>query len=398
MDSQLIGVARRDITPPVGSVLVGYHSRISRSVGHPLRAEALVVRHGPRGWALVTSDLCALSRPFVLGIRQRVRTRIPIAPEAIMIAADHTHSGPAANLAGWVQGHPDREYFGALAEALVDVIVEAWTTAAPGTLEAATAAAPGLASNRRVQDARGQWTNAWQDPEGTHTGYFDPTVTLTGVRRPDGLLDALLVTYGCHPVVLGSRSLAISSDYCGYLKDALEEDGTAGTVLFGVAGHGDVDPRVCVQESKSAVRKMGRGLAAIVRAATGSLEPLAIGGVSARIEPWRIVRTRALGDTPEQQFIRLMSAGDVFDTEVMALRAGDLAIVGLPGEALGEIAAAVRRASPFAHTVVLSLANDTVGYIPTDAVQRQGAHEANYAPAEGMEGPVLEKARTVLGL
>lgn len=392
----LIGVATRDITPPIGAVLVGYWSRTSTSVGHPLRAEAMVVRQGENGWALVTADLCALSRPFVQRIRAAIGARVPLPPEAILIAADHTHSGPAANKADWFPGHPDQPYFDTLAATLVEAVCDAWNTASPGDFEVTETQAPALASNRRVQDAEGRWTNAWDDPTGTHTGFFDPTVTLTAVRRPGGRLDALLVTYGCHPVVLGYQSLAISADYCGYMKDALEEAGDLGTVLFGVAGHGNIDPRVCVQSEASVAESMGRALAAIVREALPSLRPLAPGTPRFHAEPWSIVRSRTLTDTPDQQFHRLNLAGQVFETEVLALGVGELALVGLPGEAVSEIVAAVRRASPLAHTRVLSAANDFIGYIPTDEIQRQGAHEATYAPAEEIEAPVLAKAQAAL--
>jgi neutral ceramidase len=396
MSHLLIGVASRDITPPVGSILVGYNTRPSTSVGHRLRAEAMVVRSGEGAWALVTTDLCAVARPFVEVLRRQIAMRVPLRPEAILVSADHTHSGPAANRAGWSPGHPDEPYFRTLERELVSLVVDAWNGAAPGALEIATTSAPDLASNRRGQDVRGTWVNLWDDPEGTHTGWFDPTVTLTGARRPDGRLEALLVTYGCHPVVLGNRSFAISSDYCGYLKDALERDGAAGTVLFAVSGHGDVDPRVCVQPREEPARRMGEDLASIVRAALPRLRPVEGAEVASRLEPWRIERTRTLVETPDMQFLRAVRAGEAFDTEVIALRAGSLAVVGLPGEAVSAVAASVRKASPFADTLVLSLANDTVGYLPTDEIQRQGAHEASYSPAEGLEAPLLARARAAL--
>ena len=167
-------------------------------------------------------------------------------------------------------------------------------------------------------------------------------------------------------------------------------------MLFGVAGHGNIDPRVCVQADAAEAEKMGRELAEIVRRALPQLQPIEMGTLCAHREPWSVTRTRTLDQAADEQFMRLIRAGDVHDSEVMAVRAGDLAIVGLPGEALSEITAAIREASPFAHTRVLSCANDFVGYIPTDEAQRQGAHETNCAPAEGMEGPVLAKAVAAL--
>jgi len=50
---------------------------------------------------------------------------------------------------------------------------------------------------------------------------------------------------------------------------------------------------------------------------------------------------------------------------VQAFRIGDLALVGAPGEFFVELGLEIKRRSPFAQTMVLELANDSVGYIPT---------------------------------
>jgi len=44
-------------------------------------------------------------------------------------------------------------------------------------------------------------------------------------------------------------------------------------------------------------------------------------------------------------------------------------------------------------TVVVSLANDYVGYLPTDEAQAQGAYETRMAPADGIEGMIMEHAK-----
>lgn len=142
--------------------------------------------------------------------------------------------------------------------------------------------------------------------------------------------------------------------------------------------------------------RMGRHLAQIVLAAVPRLEPVAPRAPAHCSQSWSVTRTRTLDQTAQEQFHRLLRAGETFETEIMALAAGDLAIVGIPGEALSEIASAVCAGSPFRRTRVLSCANDVVGYIPTDETQRQGAHEAAYAPAENMERHLMEKIRTAL--
>ena len=71
--------------------------------------------------------------------------------------------------------------------------------------------------------------------------------------------------------------------------------------------------------------------------------------------------------------------------EVMALRIGAVGIVALPGEVFCETGLAIKQASPAEHTVVIELANDAVGYLPTREAYAQGGYEVTpgataYAP------------------
>jgi hypothetical protein len=68
--------------------------------------------------------------------------------------------------------------------------------------------------------------------------------------------------------------------------------------------------------------------------------------------------------------------GTAHTTEVQALAVGDdLAIVGLPGEVFVELGLAVRERSPFRHTLVLGLANEAIGYVPTRRAFDEGGYE-----------------------
>ena len=68
--------------------------------------------------------------------------------------------------------------------------------------------------------------------------------------------------------------------------------------------------------------------------------------------------------------------GETKTTEVQALALGaDLAVVGLPGEVFAELGLAVRERSPFRHTLVLGLANEAIGYVPTRRAFDEGGYE-----------------------
>jgi hypothetical protein len=217
----------------------------------------------------------------------------------------------------------------------------------------------------------------------------DPAVLLVAVRRDDGACDGLLVNFGCHPVVLGGKSLAVSADYVGYLKDALEARGLTRTAMFALAGGANINPRICIQIGAKHPKAMGERLAEIVASAAENLQPVASGSVRRRRQDWELVRVRA-ARWPG------CGIGTTIATEIQALRAGDLGIVAIPGELFSEYNALLRKASPTPHTVVVSLANDYIGYLPTDEALAQGAYEASHSPTDVLEESLMTAARGAL--
>ena len=399
-ESFRIGVAEIDITPPVGATMVGYKPRVSDGVGHRLRAEAVLCRShdGKDGWLLITSDAIGYRLKYVEQIRERISKATGLHSDSIMINGTHTHSGPATTLFGGESlSDLDSKYLAELGDKLVELAVTASDSAVadnPGTFEVAWTEATGLASNRRIRNPDGKWTNEWQDPFGTHPGYFDPTVMLVAVRNDlDTVADALLVNYGVHPVVLGPGSMKISADWPGYMKDMLQAYGEARTAIFAGAGGANINPRTCVSVGAELPRKMGEAVGEAVIAATQKLWPIGGERVTYHCEPWKIVRTR---DASKGKDRPNSNKGDVVETQIQVLRAGDLCIVGLPGELFSEYNRMIREASPLPHTMVLSLCNDYIGYLPTDEAQAQGAYESNMCPANPLEESLMDCVRRAL--
>lgn len=389
----LIGTATVDITPPLGVALAGYGTDRGRAdeLGHPLRAEALACRRDDDGWVLVTADAIGFPCDLVDRVRPRIAGATGLPEDAIVLSATHTHSAPS----GVRTYHADLEdidhqYRADLEERLVSLAREAWDGAEAGHFEVARTEAPGLGHNRRLVGEDGQARNEWEDHEGTHRGYFDPSVLLVSVRRPDGRRPALIVNYGCHPVTLGPMSTAISADYVGYLKDCLEERGTAETVHFALAGAANINPRIAIHAGADYPAAMGRELGEICAAALNETALVADGPVRVCRVPWEFA---ARYDWPENTGRK---QGEPVLTEVVALRAGDLAVVTAPGELFSEYAGRFRELSPTTHTLVVSLANDSVGYLVIDETQPQGGLEAMRAAGDAIEQPLLERARRAL--
>ena len=84
-------------------------------------------------------------------------------------------------------------------------------------------------------------------------------------------------------------------------------------------------------------------------------------------------------------------------TWVQALRVGDLALVGVTGDFFVELGLAIKQGSPFGQTMVLELANDCVGYIPTRRAFEEGAYEPESSPyVPGFGEAIVDSALDLL--
>ncbi len=387
-----IGLASADITPPAGVEMAGYRARQAEAVGHHLRAEALVcLGEEGKSWALVCCDLIGFPGEISSRVRAAMGKAAGLEPSSIILAGTHTHSGPAtvAFGRGEEMKEVDRIYLEGLEESLVSLVKRARDDAKPGTFEVAWSEADDLIHNRRVRNEDGSWGNEWEDADGNHPGYTDPSLLLVAVRRPGGKLEAIIVNYGCHPVTLGPSSLEISGDYVSYLKDRIEAETGVEQAMFATAACGNINPRICIRSGEQYPKAMGEALAGVVLEALEELQPIENVPVAAHSEPWSIVRTR---DGKKGRG----NAGDTTEAEVMAVRAGELVVIAAPGEVFSEFNAMLRGISPAQHVVVVTLANQYPGYIPTDKGQEQGAYETAMAPCENLEQALLGKAAAAL--
>jgi hypothetical protein len=104
----------------------------------------------------------------------------------------------------------------------------------------------------------------------------------------------------------------------------------------------------------------------------------------------------------DREALLLAESGQTEATlEIQALRLGPVALVGVPNEVFTELGQAIQVRSPYAHTLVVELANGCEGYLPTPRAFAEGGYETMLArssklvPEAGAQ--VVEKALEVLG-
>src|SRR5688572_24316259 len=121
MSSSLqVGIANRNINPPIGTALFGYpQARFGNEVDDDLQATALVLSSGDVTACIIALDLCLIDEEELDLIRSAVSEATSIAPLNITVCASHTHSGPTTVTAfGW--GEKNQPYLDQARQATVE--------------------------------------------------------------------------------------------------------------------------------------------------------------------------------------------------------------------------------------------------------------------------------------
>jgi hypothetical protein len=424
-----VGAAATVITPPEGTPLAGYYSqRGSKTVLDDIFAKAIVLEVGDTKAALVVCDLISLPRHVVTEARRLIEkaTGIPVAH--VMISATHTHTGPVlmreSSLDDLVGASSDlgRRYTEKLPELIARSVADANKKLAPARASAAHGREEGISFNRRfhMKDGSVSWNPAKRHPDIVKpAGPIDPDVGVVYFDSPKNEALATYVNFALHPDTVGGEG--VSADYPGVLSKQLGEYRGPGMVtVFANGCCGNINHRdiqwLDGQKGPREAHRIGTVLAAAVLRTNRDLKPMPTGSlrvageiVKLPLAPITDADVAAARETVKQvndaktRFMDKVKAFQVLDVharqgkpwevEVQVVALGDqLAWVSLPGEIFVELGLSIKKASPFAHTMIAELANGSIGYIPDTAAYPQGNYEVVSARCAEGSGELLVKA------
>ncbi len=319
------GVAGVEITPASFMDMYGYARRKcgpANGTHDPLRAKALVLAAGETRLAIVTMDIGSLVSKE-LGLRVARELNIPV----LLLAASHTHSGPAFLRSRDEENLPASPYLGEIEEKIFGIVKRAAADMFPARLSIARGAIQ-LGYNRLLMSEDGRARALFNNLERIPYGPVDPEFVLLAVDDALGARRALLVHYACHAVCLGPTNCKYSADYPGVLQARVEAALPGAQCMFVQGAAGDINPlflaRTASEEQDFAtMTKMGDLLAAEVLKSARALEP-----VPTNTEPIRyktdMMRFRDRWEKDQTL--------DVGITTVLLHR--DIAIAAVPGEPL----------------------------------------------------------------
>ena len=400
------GVARVDITPPLGLPLGCWAARKALAQGamEPMIAQALVLFDGEETAAIVACDLVFVGADLAATVRDHVSRLTGIPGSAVSVHASHNHSAPSLSRGSTVGGLPDIPAFERYAEMLGDLLAgavyAAWRNLEPASVGAAVGRAPGLSGNRVIRERP-----------------VDDSLTVVRIDKAGGDPLAVVVNFAAHPITVGGTTTFWDAEYIAPLRETVEQalPGVECIFLQGCAGDiapfdwwfGDYDASPHGYEARD---RLGRGLGSSALA----LHPTIATSSNARVRSesrWLDLRRRrhaydareiralqaALKDSPQPDWpevwgpeVHTMTSAQRFPgsyqggalgmyldmieradeparAEIQAIAVDDIAIVTNPFELFNAAGLRIKEGSPFGTTITAAYTNDYAGYLPESA-------------------------------
>jgi hypothetical protein len=379
------GAAKVEITPVNLSKINPNDYGDFAGVHDPVYARALVIEGGGDTAALVSLDLNQIGSTKEL--RARIQRELGMAADHVVISVTHTHSAP---LIGTTSPGSVAKSGGAEIAAYTAVVNDRIVTALRQAKAAMQPARLGVSNGRvDVNVNRNLYT-----PQGYKYGYnadgpSDKTVWVVKFESATGAPIAVLFNYSVHPVTT-RRERLVSADIPGAAERYVEQhyDDKA-IALWTLGPSGDQDPKVYDLPTGRAITGFdimnAQGFmvgAEVVRVADGLKADTSNARVAAQS---RELLCPFKAHAREQQFFQ---SGALKPEEIpgVSIQLGlilvnDIALTAVSGEVSTNIYWHLRRSSPLADTVLITMANDNAGYLVEDEAYDTPHSEVNATPA-----------------
>jgi hypothetical protein len=407
-----VGIAKTDITPPLGTAMAGYYTpRGATGVHDELFVRAMVLDDGTTKLILVILDNI---RPYEKGYaaaRKQIGEELKIPVDNIIIGATHTHTGPRI----------EESYVKILSAKIVDAVRLAAGRLRPAIIRAGIGQEQSISFNRRflMKDDTVKFNPGVLNPDIVKPmGPIDPEVGIFGCFSLDGAPTAVFVNFAMHLDTVGGTE--ICADYPYFIGEVLKAVlGRQTMVFFGLGCCGNLN-HINVKQRENFPRfgkadQIGHVLAGEVIKCLPTLEqqqepkleaaseivPLRIPEYTPReIEGARVSAAKEssnLASTPEireaMKVLRVVARdGKPIEAEVQVFALGDMALVALPGEVFVELGLAIKERSPFKYTFVMENCTSAIGYVPNAPAFDQGAYEVEVSHIRPGEGEKLVEA------
>jgi neutral ceramidase len=392
------GTAKQEITPAKPVMLAGYGSRkdLSQGVHDPLSVRVVAFERNGKKLVLVSTDILGFYGGTAASMRKAICDACRLEPSELFLTAIHTHGAPIVALGG-EKVHPNNiEYTKTLEAQLVAVVREALARAVPVQIAAGSGSSPvGVCRREFVKDAAGKIkVQLGRNPAAP----TDREVQVFRVSRADsGDVAAVVFAYATHSTAMGPRNYLVTGDVHGLAEQFLEKHLEGGVLAPAFAGaSGNIDPWFRILPTFN-TEKGWVPEAVLMGTMLGEEVAHVLDGMKKPGRDGPIKTTFKTLSLPAKQRAKIDAAtgGESPEFNLTVGRVGDVAVVGLGGEVFHEIGKAIKSASPFPHTLIITHCNGAAGYVPTKEAYPEGGYEVETSPfaPEAAEEIVKEAVR-----
>jgi neutral ceramidase len=399
------GVSEIELKPPLGLV-TGDGAPVAKGYLTPLYVKALVLANGYDEVAVVTLDMLGIDRPDAQRAAELASKRSGVPAHGILMTCSHTHVAPSmlptlhvyreAFNPYWNEEAKQREraWVNTVVETIAEAIAEAKGRLQEASLGVVTAELPWLVFNRRRYTRNyGVWTHWMGIPSNQaygQEGPIDPEFGLFVVRDarhkpiclmwnftghnsfnfgdqyaadlPYTVQKALDERIGEHIPCLYTPGCSGNTNYFDYQKPEGLEKATEGVASAIMAIYREACTRPIV--------KLGSRKAELFFAQRDVSRYWWKHDIEMKLPSWI-----EYGEKEMKRFQAERAECETYQTDVMALRLGEAALVGLAAEAFVEFGLMIKERSPFRHTYIATYANDYAGYVATREAFINGSYE-----------------------
>ncbi len=423
-DNMKAGFAERDITPKAGMERPGGYGKVFHdgNVHDPCKIRASVFDDGTNRVALVGIDTLTVAKALVQNARQGIQKACGINADAIMVGASHSHSaGPLSmilpgqfdhasplvqRLAYEMSSCADPEYMELVEKKLIEAVVKANNNSVNVKCGVGSGYEDKSAFNRRFIMKNGMaCTHPGKcNPDIVRpAGPTDPEVGVIGAWDSEGRLIGCVVNFACHGTTGPGGT---SADWIYYLEKTIRSVmGEQTIVVFLNGACGDITQvnnlsPYNIDFGERSARLVGTRVGAEAVKVLVSVEPGELIPVSSltkilkiprrKPSPARLQRAfdiinqdRTKVDSTDWTFAKeiilldaLIEKEPIVDVEVQAIQIGPAVFLANPSEFFCQYGLNLKAKSNFPFTFPVELANDCVGYVPTE--DAMGEHGGGY--------------------
>lgn len=354
------------------------------TVHDPIHARLLLLQLGREQTVFVSID--AIEVGDMDPWRARIAQATGIPADHIMITATHDHNAPRlGDVTPGALAHPGGPDVQTYTRTVIDQVIEAIGHARSHLVPARYGVAKGHVDVNVNRDE-------YSPGRGWHIGYApdgpsDKVLRLVRFDDAQGRAIAVILNYPVHAnAMLGANVLSgdITGAAARYVEDGL---GGGAVALYAQGAIGDQSPRVFLPGPKTtpaAIEAAWR--TADAQGVMIGAEALRLAGAITATRPaTHLAAAQAIGTCPAKQGVNQMAdmkqqavAGVPLHLSLM--RFDDVALAGVGGEVVTRIYWHLLRQSPLADTLLVSLTNDRIGYLPDDAAYDTPIFEVNGSP------------------